>query len=517
MATPRDVPNVDDAAMSERPAGRSDVFITLVGLAALAAVALASLVFHGAQPVAAAPAPPAPAAPVALAGEASAWVYWTAPAAGITGYSVVASPGGATATVSGSTLSAQVTGLTDATTYTFTVSASNGVTGPASTPSNAVVPGLGAYQPLTPARILDTRSSSRIGPGGTLTVTITGQGGVPSTGVSAVVLNATVTDTTAAGYLTVWPAGAPRSATSNLNWTAGRTVANLVEVELGAGGQVSTFNNAGYADLVLDVEGYVANPTASPPAAGLYVPIVPSRVADTRIGLGTGRAQLCAGQTDTITIAGHAGVPATGASAVVLNVTATNTVVSPSHWTVYPAGGTPPNTSNLNFRVGQTVANRVVVRLGAGGAVSVYNVLGHADLIVDVVGWFTDGTVPTAGGRFVGAPPARILDTRSSSKLGAGAPLVLTVAGHGGVPGLSAPVPPVAVVLNVTITNPSAGSHLTIWPAGAPATQTSDINYVAGLTVPNLVVVKLGTGGAIDIRNDAGTTNVVVDVMGWYG
>jgi hypothetical protein len=72
-------------------------------------------------------------------------------------------------------------------------------------------------------------------------------------------------------------------------------------------------------------------------------------------------------------------------------------------------------------------------------------------------------------------------------------------------------------VLNVTVTNPSAASYLTAWPAGAVQPLASDLNYVAGQTVPNLVVVKLGANGAIDLFNATGSTDVVVDVVGWYG
>jgi len=462
--------------------------------------------------------PPAPAAPVAVGGETSANVYWTAPSTGITNYTVTASPGGANAVVGGGTLNATVSGLTDGTAYTFSVTATNSIgTGPASPASNAVVPGLGAYVPLVPARILDTRSGSPLGPGQTLNVTITGHGGVPASGVIAVVLNTTVTVPTAASYLTVWPTGVPRPTTSNLNWTAGKTVPNLAVVALGAGGQVSVFNGYGSTHVVLDVEGYVAAPTVSPPAAGLYNGIVPNRILDTRIGLGSAKAQLCAGQTVTVQVSGTTNVPSSGVGAVVLNVTATNTVVAPSAVTVWPAGATQPGTSNLNFVPGQTVPNRVIVKLGTGGAVNFYDQFGHTDVIADVVGWFTDGSVALGGSRFVGVTPARLLDTRLSSSLGPAATLVLPVAGHGGVPSMGAGVPPTAVVLNVTVTNPSTASYLTIWPDGAVRPTTSDLNFVRGLTVPNLVVVKLGTGGSIDIFNGYGTTDVVVDVVGWYG
>jgi len=331
------------------------------------------------------------------------------------------------------------------------------------------------------------------------------------------VLNATVTDTTAASYLTLWPTGVSRPTTSNLNWTAGRTVPNLVVVALGTGGNVSAFNGAGSADLVLDVEGYVATPTASPPADGLYSGIVPNRILDTRVGLGASKAQLCAGQTITVHVAGTPNVPSSGVEAVIMNVTVTNTVVAPSFVTVWPAGASRPGVSNLNFVPGQTVANRVIVKLGTGGSVNFYDQVGHTDVVADVVGWFTDCSVVLGGSRFVGITPARLLDTRTSSKLGSGASLVLPVAGHGGVPTMGAGVPPTAVVLNVTATNPSSASYLTIWPDGAARPTTSDLNFVSGLTVPNLVVVKLGTSGAIDIFNGAGSTDVIVDVVGWYG
>jgi len=341
--------------------------------------------------------------------------------------------------------------------------------------------------------------------------------GVPSSAVIAVVLNATVTGTTAASYLTVWPAGVPRPTASNLNWKAGMTVPNLVVVALGAGGQVSLFNGAGSTHVIFDVEGYVAAPTVSPPAAGLFNGMVPNRILDTRIGLGSSKAQLCAGQTITVQVSGTPNVPAIGVDAVAMNVTAVNTVVAPSFVTVWPAGAVRPTASNLNFVPGQTVPNRVIVKLGTGGAVNFYDQVGHLDVVADVVGWFTDGSVALGGSEFVGVTPARILDTRASSKLGPAASFVLPVAGQAGVPSMGAGVPPTAVVLNVTVTNPSTASYLTIWPDGSARPTTSDLNFVPGLTVANLVVVKLGPSGSIDIFNGAGATDVIVDVVGWYG
>ena len=120
--------------------------------------------------------------------------------------------------------------------------------------------------------------------------------------------------------------------------------------------------------------------------------------------------------------------------------------------------------------------------------------------------------------RFFTLFPSRIVDTRNgtggfSSPITAGGTMVVTVAGHGGVPAVGA----TAVIVNVTVANPTAASNLTIWPDLATRPTASDLNWVAGQTVPNLVVVQLSAGGKIDIYNPFGTANVIVDVVGYYG
>jgi hypothetical protein len=184
-------------------------------------------------------------------------------------------------------------------------------------------------------------------------------------------------------------------------------------------------------------------------------------------------------------------------------------------FTVFPKGTTLPLASNLNWTPGDTVPNRVIVPVGAGGMVSVYNGLGSADAVVDVNGYFTNSTASGAG--FFTLFPSRIVDTRNgtggfSSPLGAAATMTVTVAGHGGVPATFAK----AVILNVTVANPTTASALIIWPHGATQPTASDLNFVGGQTVPNLVIVKLSALGQIDIFNLYGTTNVIIDVVGYY-
>jgi hypothetical protein len=396
-------------------------------------------------------------------------------------------------------------------------------------PAHASTPVGGTYHAVTPVRILDTRVgtggfSSPITAGHSIDLPVGGVGPVPASGVAAAVLNVTVTDTTAASFLTIFPTGVAMPVASNLNWVAGVTVPNLVTVGLGTGGKVTIYNGFGSTDVVVDVEGYYSTPDQSPGPDGLFNPLVPLRLLDTRIGTGAPTAKVLAGATLTLHVTGvggTAGVPASGAAAVVLNVTVTNPTAA-SFLTVWPSGVAMPLASNLNFRAGQTVPNRVMVGLGTGGSVSIYNGFGTVDIVADVNGWFTDSTNPGASGsRFTPVTPARILDSRIGTggftmPWGPNSGWPLAVAGQGGVPLMSDPNPPTAVVANVTVTDTTAPSALTAWPDGAGLPLSSDLNWVGGLTVPNLDVIQVGPSGNIDLENYSGCTDVIVDVVGWF-
>ena len=149
---------------------------------------------------------------------------------------------------------------------------------------------------------------------------------------------------------------------------------------MGAGGKVSIFNNAGSAHVIVDVVGYYS------PGGGLHMGMVPTRIVDTRDGTGGTSGPFGPGETRDLTVAGAGGVPASGVSAVVLNVTVTGPTAA-SHVTVWPAGQVRPNASNLNVAPGQTVPNMVMARVGPNGKISVFNNSGSLHLIVDVVGY----------------------------------------------------------------------------------------------------------------------------------
>lgn len=351
------------------------------------------------------------------------------------------------------------------------------------------------FTTVTPVRALDTREPAdtgpKVGPGSTTTLDLSA---VVPAGATAVSLNVTAVDPTAATFLTVWPAGTPKPWTSNINVVAKQVRPNAVIVGLGAGRSISIFNDAGSVHVVVDVMGYMT--------AG-FTGITPVRLLDTREPNDSG-LPLGAGATTSVTVAGVAGVPSS-ASAVVLNVTAVSPTAA-GYLTVWPAGGPKPGTSNLNFVAGDVVPNLVTVGVGAGGQVSIFNFAGATHVVVDIMGWFDD-----AGGFAPLGTPSRLLDTREGTcgyTLGPGETRTLQVTSGATVS---------AVTLNVTAVAPTASGYITVWPAGSPRPGTSNVNMVAGQeATPNLVTVGVGPAGEVNLYNFAGTVELVVDLFGTF-
>jgi len=242
-----------------------------------------------------------------------------------------------------------------------------------------------------------------------------------------------------------------------------------------------------------------------------YVPMTPTRVFDTRDGTGGRTGALATGETWTFTFKDKFTIPG-DAVAVAINLTSVN-ATAPTFVTAFPTGDTRPFTANLNPVPGFAVPNLVVGRLGAGGAVSFYNNSGQVDLIADLVGYFK----PSSNTKLLPLTPARLLDTRDGTgvaapgPIGAGQSIDLVVTERGGVTKDAT-----AVALNITVTEPTAPSYLTVWPTGATRPLAASLNMVAGQTVPNLVLAQVGTGGKVSIFNYAGSTHVVADVLGSF-
>jgi len=123
-------------------------------------------------------------------------------------------------------------------------------------------------------------------------------------------------------------------------------------------------------------------------------------------------------------------------------------------------------------------------------------------------------------GSFVGIQPLRVLDTRSAplSDSGCHAPAFggqtfsVQMAGRGPIPAGEV----TAVALNVTVVAPTSGMFLTVWPSGETKPLASNLNAVPGQIIPNMVIAKVGADGKVNIFNSAGSTDVVVDVLGYF-
>ncbi|MGW6985728.1 hypothetical protein ACWGE1_40770, partial [Streptomyces sp. NPDC054932] len=162
------------------------------------------------------------------------------------------------------------------------------------------------------------------------------------------------------------------------------------------------------------------------------------------------------------------------------------------------------------------VPNQVTVPVGADGTVDLYNHAGTVDLIADISGYYLAGD---SGQRFTAVSPKRLLDTRDPGLNPTTPSRPFGPVGPGGTINLNvAKSHPdaKAVTLNVTATNPTAGSYVTAYPHGSARPTASNLNFTAGQTVPNQVTVPVGADGTVDLYNFAGTVDLVADISGYY-
>jgi hypothetical protein len=406
----------------------------------------------------------------------------------------------------------------------------------------------GEYHPLPPARIYDSRPATAVGepaPGPkpatpaqpTFDIDLLGRGGVPDrpADVLAVVVNITVTEPTAAGWLNAYGAGAAGGLASIVNYGAGQTVPNLAIVRPGANGDLTlklfTQSPAATAHVVVDVFGWFSTSTNAVRGARL-VPIAPGRILDTREGAGVplGRAESVALAIRGATLSTGEKLPAgTDLVGVVLNLTGINTPAQSTgtFLSVVPelAPNTPPSTSNVNLARGQIKPNMVIVPVGPDGTVRVYNHAGATHVAVDVAGYLTTTAPGPRAGRVVPlTTPYRVFDTREQQwgavALGPGqvedwsfADFVNSVRIDGAWVGNQS-----AVIGNLTSAelkrqSPSTPvqSYLTVYPSDQTRPNASNLNTTEGTPVPNLAIMKYGPNSTVRAFNLSGFTHYLYD------
>ncbi len=352
-----------------------------------------------------------------------------------------------------------------------------------------------------------------------LRLPMVGNYGIPTADVVAVSFNLTVVSPDGPGYMTVWPCASEQPLASTINFATNQTVANAViapvNLAADASGTVCIASTQS-AHVIVDVNGWFST------ASGLST-ITPVRAMDTRNGTGgvpiarVGRS----GGTGTplaLKVTGTNGIPSSGVSAVSMNLTVTNTYgdVGSGFVAAYPCGTAPPLASNVNFVNGRTVANGVVVPVSPLGTVC-FHVDGEADLIVDINGWFANGS------GFRPISPVRMFDTRDGSggvvrsRVGnaSGGPDVIEipVVSRWGLPGLGIG----SVFINLTVTdspNDGRGGYVTVYPCSAERPVASHLNFGGRQTVANSVVAQVSPQGTICFYVD-GSSHVLADLSGW--
>ena len=377
--------------------------------------------------------------------------------------------------------------------------------------------------PLVPARLLETRAGlatadglfaggGRVGPG-VVEVDVVGRGGVPSSGVAAVMVNVTAVNALGRGFATVFPCGEQPTA-SALNYSgAVPATANEVLAKVSDAGTVCVFVWSA-THLLMDVTGYLAEPAGGLVGEGL-VPLVPARLLETRAGLATADGLFAGGGrvgpgVVEVDVVGRGGVPSSGVAAVMVNVTAVN-ALGRGFATVFPCGE-QPTASALNYSGAvPATANEVLAKVSDAGTVCVF-VWSATHLLMDVTGYLAEPAGGLVGEGLVPLVPARLLETRAGlatadglfaggGRVGPGV-VEVDVVGRGGVPSSGV----AAVMVNVTAVNALGRGFATVFPCGEQPT-ASALNYSGSVpATANEVLAKVsecGDGVCVRVVGDA--------------
>jgi photosystem II stability/assembly factor-like uncharacterized protein len=443
-------------------------------------------------------APGAPANVSAHAGALSAVVQWTPTGSLATSYTVTSNPRGVTATVDGGATSATVTGLAFATSYAFTVAGTNSSgTGPSSAASNAVTPIApgGPYHQGAPRVLVDSDLTA-----GQPQPFNVGEDRVHAPGLSAVVLNVTASQATAATGVQVVVRD---QVAQTVSVAPGQVESSLVVVSVAQQMNPASLQlTAGQAHVEVDFVGYFSDERTVRDQSGLLQMIRTTTVLD---------ATVPAGSASDVPMLGQGDVPHAGVAGVLVNVMAINPAAAGSV-SLLPQGTGDPGTTTLGFAAGQTTANRAIVPLPANGTITLLERGAAAEVRVDVLGWFSDGTDREAvGALYTRTTPTREVDTAAQGgPVPAGTTVTFPVWGQAGAPDGSAPGPTTSGMVQITVTSPAGAGSIVI-------SGTSMIDFAPGQTVAGTALVQVAMpAGSASFTVIGAATNVTVDLVAYF-
>ncbi|WP_410818082.1 hypothetical protein [Micromonospora sp. 050-3] len=371
----------------------------------------------------------------------------------------------------------------------------------------------GDFVPIDSIALLDTRD----GTGGTTgvrgaksvtTFNAVGIAGIPSSGVSALMVDVTAIYPTANTFLTIYPDLTDPKA-SAMNASVGEVMSNSAVVKPGTNGKLAVRNAGGNVHIRVDVVGYFTTATGS--AGSGFVPVNHTRVVDTRTGQGITAGTMPTRGTRTANISGGGLVPSS-ATAVMLDVVVIG--ATGNGWMTVGSSATAE--TGIDYAKGATSLGMVVkLNPGAGGSVVVENRGSAVHVAITVQGYWTGSPTTGAGLRMV--PATTLYDSRFPSgaqPVPSGGTVDVAVAGTNGLPtrGIA------AAVLNVHAVGSTVDGFFNVTPLGGVENTASTTNFPAAhVARSSLVVTKLGTEGKVRIKNSSGgTVHIVVDLQGWY-
>jgi uncharacterized repeat protein (TIGR03803 family) len=294
-----------------------------------------------------------------------------------------------------------------------------------------------------------------------------------------------------------------------------------------------------YAGLLLSASGTLYGTTfnggaygggtsfaITPPAPVQFVPAMPCRVVDTRQADGTFGGPPISGNTMRSFPLAQSGNPCNlpaNAIAYSLNVTVVPETTL-GYLTIWPTGQPQPVVSTLNSPDGRVKANAAIVPAGTpSGSVSVY-VTDTTNVILDIDGYFIAPGSQTL--QFYPLVPCRVVDTRQTNfPPGLGAPsfgametrMLPVLANSPCLQGL--PNTPQAYSFNVTVVPSPSGqplNYLTIWPSDQDQPQVSTLNNPTATVVANAAIVPAATNGGDVSVFTYNSTDVIIDINGYF-
>ena len=364
-------------------------------------------------------------------------------------------------------------------------------------------PGAPGYYVPDAARLGDTRGSGVTRGGTTVNGAFTGQVQVVAksdtpTDADAAVLEVTALAPRTSGFLRV-AAGGTIPATTQMPFTQAISQTVLVHTQIASNRSIgiAMFGTSG---LVVDQLGYEDQHGAT--SGATYSAINPIRAVDTRSGTGTPAGA----KVGRFSVQLPSAVPS--GSTAVLAVTAIHPTAS-SYLQMGPAGGA--ETTAVNFVRNQSQSGLAYVPTSASGGIDI-TPAAKTDVAVDVVGYLAKPAAGSTTGAYVPVAATRIADSRGGTPLPAGkktGDVTITI------PAGDVPAGATSAVLDVSVISPSASSYVTLKATGGSSASTI-LNVTRGQSLTAIALTKTSPSGQITLHLAGFTSDLVVDLVGYY-